>query len=85
MIERLGPSELFPVNMHEALKCDIVVLVTDHDDYKEIKPQMIVNNLFICTRPILDPEEFKNNGIIFKGIGRVSEPTIIKFKEPKIN
>ncbi len=47
-----------PVNMQEALKCDIVVLETDHDEYREIKPEMIENNLFICTRPILDPEEF---------------------------
>lgn len=73
-----------PVSMDQALGCDIVVLVTDHDDYKEIKPQMIENKLFICTRPILDPEEFKSNGITFKGIGRISESTIFKFRRPKL-
>ncbi len=60
-----------PVSMDDALKCDCVVLITDHDEYKEITPQMIENRIFICTRPILNPDDFKREGVIFKGIGRV--------------
>ncbi len=60
-----------PVSMKDALKCDCVVLITDHDEYKNITPEMIENNIFICTRPILDPDDFKREKVIFKGIGRV--------------
>lgn len=60
-----------PVSMKEVLKCDIVVLITDHNEYKDITPDMIENKLFICTRPILDPARFKDKGVIFKGIGRL--------------
>lgn len=58
------------VSLEKALEADCVVLITDHDDYKKIKPEMIKNSLFICTRPIFKVEEFKEKGIIFKGIGR---------------
>jgi UDP-N-acetyl-D-mannosaminuronic acid dehydrogenase len=60
-----------PVSMNDVLKCDCVVLITDHDEYKKITPQMIENRIFICTRPILNPGDFKREGVIFKGIGRV--------------
>jgi len=59
-----------PIEMQNALCCDCVVLMTDHDAYREISPEMVKSPIFICTRPILNPEDFKNNGIIFKGIGR---------------
>lgn len=59
-----------PVEMEEALSCDCVVLVTDHDQYRQITPEMMKSPIFICNRPILDPEKFKNEGIIFKGVGR---------------
>jgi len=59
-----------PIEMQDALCCDCVVLMTDHDIYREISPEMIKSPIFICTRPILNPEDFKNNGIIFRGIGR---------------
>jgi len=68
IIKSFGAS---PISMENVLKCDIVVLITDHDEYKGIKPEMIENKLFICTRPILDPAEFKSKGIVFKGIGRL--------------
>lgn len=68
VIESFGAT---PITMEKALKCDIVVLITDHDEYKSIKPRMIENKLFICTRPIFDPEEFKKEGVTFKGIGRI--------------
>jgi len=68
IIESFGAA---PVSMENALKCDVVVLITDHDEYKNITPDMIQNKLFICTRPILDPEIFREEGVIFKGIGRL--------------
>lgn len=67
IIKRLGAE---PSNMKKVLSCDCVVLVTDHDEYKDIKPEMVKSPIFICTRPILDPEDFENKGIIFRGIGR---------------
>jgi len=59
-----------PVDMDSALNCDCVVLVTDHDQYRRITPDMIKSKAFICTRPILNPHEFKEKGLIFKGVGR---------------
>jgi len=60
-----------PVSMEYVLKCDVVVLITDHDEYRSITPDMIENKLFICTRPILNPAEFKEKDVLFKGIGRL--------------
>lgn len=59
-----------PVTLEKALESDCVVLLSDHDEYKNITPQMILNKVFICTRPILNPETFREEGIIFKGVGR---------------
>lgn len=59
-----------PVEMDKVLNCDCVVLMTDHDEYCQITPEMIKNSIFICTRPILGPENFKDKGIIFRGVGR---------------
>ena len=59
-----------PVSLKEALKCDCVVLITDHREYFDITPKMIEKSVFVCTRPILDPEKFREEGVIFKGVGR---------------
>lgn len=59
-----------PSELETVLGCDCVVLVTDHDIYRDIEPSMIKNKLFVCTRPILDREKFQNAGVIFKGVGR---------------
>jgi UDP-N-acetyl-D-mannosaminuronic acid dehydrogenase len=59
-----------PVSMEDALNCDCVVLMTDHEEYRQITPKMIKKSVFVCTRPILDPVEFRENGVIFKGVGR---------------
>lgn len=67
IIKELGAE---PADMDQVLSCDCVILVTDHDEYKGIKPEMVNSPIFICTRPILDPEDFKDSGIIFRGIGR---------------
>jgi UDP-N-acetyl-D-mannosaminuronic acid dehydrogenase len=66
-IEALGAE---PVGMEQVLKCDCVFLMTDHDEYRDIKPGMVKSPIFICTRPILNPKDFKKSGIIFRGIGR---------------
>ena len=39
-----------PVDMGQVLNCDCVVLVTDHDEYRDIKPEMVKSPIFICTR-----------------------------------
>ncbi|MEG3224867.1 MAG: UDP-N-acetyl-D-mannosaminuronic acid dehydrogenase [Methanobacteriales archaeon Met13] len=58
-----------PVDMKRSLECDCVVLVTDHDIYRQIKPSMIKKGLLICTRPILAPEPFLEEDVTFKGVG----------------
>lgn len=58
------------VDLEKALSCDCVVLVTDHDIYRNIKPSMIKKGLLVCTRPVLDRETFQKGGVIFKGVGR---------------
>ncbi|GAB4317863.1 MAG: nucleotide sugar dehydrogenase [Methanobacteriaceae archaeon] len=66
-IESLGAV---PVTLPEALACDCVVLITDHELYTNISPDDIKNGVFICTRPILNPEDFRKKGVIFRGVGR---------------
>lgn len=63
--------ELKNSKIKDVLDADCVILITDHDDYKNISPEMIKNSIFICTRPIFDLDEFRNKGVIFKGVGRV--------------
>lgn len=58
------------VDLERALASDCVVLVTDHDLYKDIKPNMITKGLLVCTRPVLDKETFQKGGVTFKGVGR---------------
>ena len=68
--EIIKPWGVQPVDIDTALDTDCVILVTDHDLYRDIKPEMIKNGLIVCTRPILDKETFQKNGVIFKGVGR---------------
>lgn len=67
MIREMGVE---PVSLEEALESDCVVLMTDHSEYLEITPEMIGGGIFICTRPVLDPEKFREHGIVFRGVGR---------------
>ena len=62
-----------PESFEGIMKCDCVVLVTDHDEYKKIEPEMIKNGVLVCTRPVLEPTKFLENGVIFKGVGRINE------------
>lgn len=68
-IEVIDSFGAIPSSISDVLNCQCVVLLTDHDEYKDINPGMILNNVFICTRPILNPDEFRKKGVIFKGIG----------------
>jgi UDP-N-acetyl-D-mannosaminuronic acid dehydrogenase len=56
VIESFGASS---VDLKQIFDCECVVLLTDHDQYKKITPEMIKNKVFVCTRPILDPEKFR--------------------------
>lgn len=60
-----------PVSLKEALKSDCVVLITDHDEYKNLTPKQLKETMFVCTRPILNLDEFRKEGIIFIGVGRI--------------
>jgi len=68
--ETIEPWGAQVVDLETALSADCVVLVTDHDLYRNIKPEMIKNRLLVCTRPILDRETFQEKGVVFKGVGR---------------
>ncbi|MCK9150903.1 nucleotide sugar dehydrogenase [Methanobacterium alcaliphilum] len=67
IIRHMGAQE---VTLEKALDCDCVVLMTDHKEYLQITPEMIKKSVFICNRPVLDPEPFRSKGVIFKGVGR---------------
>ncbi len=67
LIENMGAES---VDIEEVFNCDCVILMTDHDIYRQITPKMIKNSILICNREILNPKEFKDEGIIFKGVGR---------------
>lgn len=55
----------------DVLSCDCIVLMTDHDLYKTIKPDMLVNKFIISTRNILNAEEFRQEGINYQAIGNI--------------
>lgn len=60
-----------PVSLKEALKSDCVVLITDHDEYRNLTATQLKETMFVCTRPILKPDDFRKEGIIFVGVGRI--------------
>lgn len=57
------------IDFESSFKCDCVILMTDHDLYQDIKPEMIVNKFIISTRNILNCDEFRNAGVNFQAIG----------------
>lgn len=59
------------VGYEDALRCDCVVLMTDHDLYKSLNADMLVNKFIISTRPILDADEFRDKGVNFQAIGNI--------------
>ncbi len=69
VIESFGVKS---VSYDDALSCDCVIVMTDHDLYKNITPEMVVNKFIISTRPILDSSLFRDNGINFQAIGDIN-------------
>ena len=65
------------VTLEEALSCDCLILLSDHEQYKIITPEMVKSELFVCTRPILNPEYFLNKGVLFIGVGRDNKNTAL--------
>ena len=60
-------------NLDKALEStDCLVLLTDHDEFKNIEDKIIKNNIkvVIDTRNFLNKEKLKSAGIIYHGIGR---------------
>ena len=54
-------------------KMDATIIVTDHDDFKNIKISSFTkmkNPILIDTRGIIDPSSAKLEKIIFRGLGR---------------
>ena len=60
------------VSYENVLDCDCVILMTDHDLYKNLRPDMLKNKFIISTRPILDSTLFRNSGVNFQAIGNVT-------------
>jgi nucleotide sugar dehydrogenase len=54
-------------------KMDAAIIVTDHDDFKDIKISSFTkmkNPILIDTRGIIDPSSAKLEKVIFRGLGR---------------
>ena len=73
------PSEnVFGIKVEDNLddilpKMDAAIIVTDHDDFKNIKISSFTkmkNPILIDTRGIIDPSSAKLEKIIFRGLGR---------------
>ena len=60
------------VSYEKVLDCDCVILMTDHDLYKNLRPDMLKNKFIISTRPSLDSTLFRNSGVNFQAIGNVT-------------
>lgn len=59
------------VNYEDSLKSDCIIIMTDHDMYKELKPEQVKDKLVISTKPILNSDKFREAGINFQAIGDI--------------
>lgn len=59
------------VSYENSLKSDCIIIMTDHDMYKELKPEQVKDKLVISTKPILDSDKFREAGINFQAIGDI--------------
>jgi len=60
-------------NLNEALSCECIVIVTDHDEFKNLDLNLLKEKgakVIIDGRNILDKEKIKELGIVYRGIGR---------------
>ncbi len=70
--EIINSFNVKPAEYETALECDCVILMTDHDLYKDLTPEMLTNKQIISTRPILDSDKFRKEGINFQAIGNIN-------------
>ncbi|MCI5867760.1 MAG: nucleotide sugar dehydrogenase [Methanosphaera sp.] len=61
------------VDYDEALSADCVIIMCDHDIYRDITPSMIENKFLISTKPIVDADKFRQNGVNFQAIGNIKK------------
>jgi UDP-N-acetyl-D-mannosaminuronic acid dehydrogenase len=59
------------VEYEESLKSDCIIIMTDHDLYKDLKPEQVKDKLIISTKPILDGDEFREAGVNYQAIGDI--------------
>lgn len=59
------------VSYEDSLKSDCIIIMTDHDMYKELKPEQVKDKLVISTKPILNSDKFREAGINFQAIGDI--------------
>jgi UDP-N-acetyl-D-mannosaminuronic acid dehydrogenase len=63
-------------DLDDAIKnIDCIIVVTDHNEYRRLSVKEIVQKakyakVIVDTRHIFDPDECKNAGLIYRGIGR---------------
>lgn len=60
-------------SLNEALNCECVVIITDHNEFKNLDFNLLKERgvkVIIDGRNILDKEKIKELGIVYKGIGR---------------
>ncbi|WP_461435947.1 nucleotide sugar dehydrogenase [Methanosphaera sp.] len=69
--EVIETFNLDSVSYEDSLKSDCIIIMTDHDMYKELKPEQVKDKLVISTKPILDSDKFRESGINFQAIGDI--------------
>ena len=84
-LERLKTAEVFAFDPHVKngsnvkyldemlVKCDYLVLVTDHDEFKLIDAEKLKKHKVLAVidgRNCLEKEKIKSMGILYHGIGR---------------
>ena len=64
-------------NLEQVTSVDAVIIVTAHKEFEKIKPEYFVSKMnspvVIDTRGIIDMQEAKKIGLIFRGLGRGSK------------
>lgn len=77
-IEEINPKfGLLNNNLYDALNgADVMVLITSHDDFKSIDfkkiKKLMKTPIVIDGRRIYDPDELKNMGFFYRGIGAIN-------------
>lgn len=70
------PSQVLVVDdpIKACEEANVVVLLTDWDDYKTIEPKQVMQHIsdlnLIDTRNVFNPQEWTNSGFTYQGMGR---------------